>query len=127
MSMLFIYLSLAIGGALGACSRFAVSNWVMRTWPGDIAHGTLLVNVVGSFVIGALFVLIHDKGHIQESLKPFLMTGMLGSFTTFSTFSLETLNHLTEGQYWHAAIYIVLSLSLCLFACFAGVSLAKLA
>jgi fluoride exporter len=125
--MLFIYISLAFGGALGACARFTLSSWMAKNFPGDISHGTLAVNVIGSFVIGIIFILIHEKTHLPESYKPFLMTGFLGSFTTFSTFSLETLNHLTDGQYWHALIYIVLSLSLCLIACFAGVSIAKLA
>lgn len=125
--MLFIYLSLALGGALGACSRFAVSNWVMKTFPGEISYGTLAVNILGSFIIGIIFVLIHDKAQLSESFKPFLMTGILGSFTTFSTFSLETLNHITDGQYWHAFVYIVLSLSLCLIAAFIGMSFAKLA
>ncbi len=124
--MLFIYFSLAIGGALGACSRFAVSSWVMKTWPGQLAHGTLAVNVLGSLLIGMVFVFIHEKMHLSASMKPLLMTGMLGSFTTFSTFSLETLQHFTDGQYGQGLIYILLSVGLCLMAAFVGMSLARL-
>lgn len=124
--MWMIYLALAMGGAVGACSRYWVTQWVERNFSGELSYGTLTVNVVGSLVIGMLFVLIHDKGHLPESWKPFLMTGMLGSFTTFSTFSLETLTHLTEGQFLHAVMYVVLSLVLCILACFIGISLARL-
>ena len=124
--MFTVYLSLALGGALGACSRYAVSQWVMKVYPGELSHGTLAVNVLGSLFIGVLFVLIHDKGHLPESWKPLLMTGMLGSFTTFSTFSLETLTHITEGQYLHAISYVVLSLVLCIMATFVGISLTRL-
>lgn len=121
-----IYLFLAMGGAVGACSRYWVSQWVAQNYPGQLSYGTLTVNVLGSLLIGVLFVLIHDKGHVPESWKPFLMTGMLGSFTTFSTFSLETLTHLTDGEWLAALMYVVLSLVLCVFACFIGITLTRL-
>ncbi len=98
----------------------------MRTYPGDFEYGTLAVNVIGSLLIGILFVLIHDKMHLPQSVKPFMMTGLLGSFTTFSTFSLQTLNHITEGQYMHAIAYVVLSLLLCVLACFFGMYVTRL-
>ena len=124
--MFSLYLSLALGGAIGACSRYCVSEWIMRAYPGDFEHGTLAVNVIGSLLIGIVFVLIHEKMHLPQSVKPFMMTGLLGSFTTFSTFSLQTLNHITEGQYMHAIVYVVLSLVLCVFACFLGMYITRL-
>lgn len=129
--MLNIYLSLAVGGALGACLRFFVSNAVVRVVPAHLSVaalslGTLVVNVLGSFLIGVIFVLLHEKTHLPMSLKPMLMTGLLGSFTTFSTFSLETLTHLTEGQYLHAFSYVSLSLFCCVLATFLGMTVTRL-
>lgn len=124
--MFFLYLTLAVGGALGACLRYSASSWVMRVYPGYLSHGTLAVNVIGSLFIGILFVLIQDKAHLPETYKPFLMTGLMGSFTTFSTFSLETIRHLTDGQYLHAISYVVLSILLCLSACFIGIFITRL-
>lgn len=129
--MLAIYFSLALGGAIGACARFAVSGWVMRFFAEPrgimpLSMGTLIVNILGSFVIGVIFVLMHEKSHIPMSYKPVLMTGMLGAFTTFSTFSLETLAHLMKGQYFEALVYVLLSLVLCVLATFCGITLTRL-
>jgi CrcB protein len=129
--MLNIYLSLALGGAIGACLRFFVANAVVKAVPGhlsiaSLSLGTLVVNILGSFLIGVLFVLLHEKAHIPMSLKPMLMTGLLGAFTTFSTFSLETLTHLTDGHYWQALSYVLLSVICCVFATFVGVSVTRL-
>jgi CrcB protein len=126
LAMLNLYLSLAFGGALGACMRYGVATWVVRTFPHSLSLGTLAVNIVGSFCIGIAFVLLHEKTHLPLSVKPFLVTGFLGAFTTFSTFSLETLNHLLDGQYLHALSYVLLSVVLCVFATFIGIALTRL-
>jgi fluoride exporter len=123
--MMFLYLSLMAGGALGTCSRYWMTTWVAKTYPADIAYGTLGVNVLGSFIIGVIFVLIHDKMQIPENLKPFLITGFLGGFTTFSSFSLETVNHILEGQYWQALTYVLLSVVLCVLFCFLGIFITR--
>lgn len=122
---MFLYLSLITGGALGTCSRYWLTGWVAKTWPAQIAVGTLGVNVIGSFIMGVFFVLIHDKMQIPESLKPVLMTGFLGGFTTFSSFSLETVHHILEGQYWQALSYVLLSVVLCLLFCFLGIFITR--
>lgn len=124
--MFLLCLSLSVGGAMGACSRYFFTQWLARLYPADFAYGTLAVNVIGSLLIGILFVLIHDKSYIPESFKPFLVTGILGSFTTFSAFSLETVSHITSGQYMLALVYVVASVVLCLLACFIGISFTRL-
>ncbi len=115
-----LYLFLATGGVAGTFARYWATTWVGKVFPGQLALGTLGVNILGSFAIGVFFVLIHDKMQIPEQYKPLLVTGFLGSFTTFSSFSLETVNHLLAGQYVQAISYIVLSVVLCLLFCWLG-------
>lgn len=121
-----LFLSLGLGGACGSCLRYLFSGWIAKVFGTNLAFGTLSVNVIGSFVIGIIFILIHDKMYIPQTYKPFLITGLLGSFTTFSSFSLETLNHILDGQYVEAALYVSLSLVLCLLFCYLGMSIARL-
>lgn len=126
MPLLNLYMAIAVGGAIGACARYAAAAWVARLLPGSFAWGTLLVNVAGSLLIGVLFVLITEKAVLPEAAKPFLVTGILGGFTTFSAFSLETVGHVLEGQYLAALVYTLLSLLLCVSACFAGIWFTRL-
>jgi CrcB protein len=125
-SMPLFYFYLVVGGALGSCARYWMSAWVSKAFPSDIAIGTLSVNIFGSFVMGVFFMLIHDKMQIPESYKPLLITGFLGAFTTFSSFSMETVNHILNGQYWQAVSYILLSVVLCLLACTLGVFVVRI-
>jgi len=93
---------IAAGGAAGAVARYAVGAAV-KSWVGDgFAWSTLCVNLVGSFLIGVL-VATFEHAHISPNMKLLLMTGLLGAFTTFSTFSLETVQMLDEGRWTHAA------------------------
>lgn len=120
-----LYLAIALGGAFGACARYSVTLAVSRLLPGSFAWGTLAANVAGSLLIGILYVLIHDKHVLSESMKPLLVTGLLGGFTTFSAFSLETAGHLLEGQYAYALIYTLSSVIVCVTASLAGVLLTR--
>ena len=113
----------AIGGALGACSRLVLSQWIDKNYTSQYALGTLWVNVIGSFLIGVAYVLITEKTHLPASAKPFVMTGFLGALTTYSTFSLDTLIHIHNGQWFHALTYMMLSFFLCLLSTFAAVEL----
>ena len=117
--------AIAAGGSLGAVMRYALSNavysWLGRGFP----YGTLSVNVIGSFLIGIAFVLLTEKLTLGSEVRAFILIGFLGAFTTFSTFSLETLNLLQQGFLVKALANILLSVLLCLVATWGGMVLAK--
>ena len=119
-------IAIACGGALGALSRYFVIGLVTEWLGKDFPFGTLFVNVLGSFLIGILYVVVVLKMHVSPELKSILVVGFLGAFTTFSTFSLEAFNFISQGLLLSAVTYILSSVILCILAVWAGVSLAKL-
>lgn len=119
------WFAIAAGGALGAVSRFAMSHQVYEWLGRDFAWGTLSVNVVGSFIMGLLAVLLVDKFAVSTELKAFIMVGFLGAFTTFSTFSFETLQYLQIGELSKAFLNMFVSLTSCLIAVWLGVLAAR--
>ena len=90
-------LFIGLGGAFGAVSRYLLSNWAHALWEGRWPVGTLLVNMLGSFLIGIVFVLI-ERQLIHPDWRSVLMVGFLGAFTTFSTFSVDSANLFQNGQ-----------------------------
>lgn len=120
--MLHPYVYIAMGGALGAVSRYTVSSYLYGHMPEKVHFGTLVVNIVGSFLIGIMYVLIVEKLHIHAHFQSGVMVGFLGAFTTFSTFSLETVCYLEAGQIGEALFYIVTSVVICVIACWIGIS-----
>ena len=110
----------ALGGALGSVARFLTVTAAARIAPGW-PMGTLAVNVLGSFAMGVLFVVLAQR----SQLSPLLMTGILGGFTTFSAFSLDALKLWQAGQPVQAAVYVAASVGLSLFAVALGAALAK--
>lgn len=106
-------LFIALGGASGAVSRYLLANWVHSLWEGKLPMGTLLVNMVGSFAIGIVYVLLVERQLIHADWRGVLMVGFLGAFTTFSTFSLETISLLEAGHIAHALAYMLGSAVLC--------------
>ncbi len=116
---------IAAGGALGAMMRFWVSSavyaWLGRGFP----WGTLSVNLIGSFIIGLAFVLLTERLTVGSEIRAFIMIGFLGAFTTFSTFSLETLALMQEGLLLKAATNILVSVFLCIVATWSGMLLAR--
>jgi len=109
-----VLLAVAVGGALGAGARWGVSELVPAA--GAFPWPTLLVNVSGSLLLGVLMVLVVDVYETHHLVRPFLGVGVLGGFTTFSTYALETRDLLALGEYALAAAYLIGSVVVCLLA-----------
>ncbi len=124
--MLNTYLAIAFGGALGAVSRYWLSTAVERFNGSGFPMGTFTVNLLGSFLIGMLFILFAEKLSLVEQWRPVLVIGFLGAMTTFSTFSLDALLLFQQGHYNTALFYILSSVVVCLFAAFAGMQVSRI-
>lgn len=116
------FLFIALGGAIGATMRHGVGIAMLRASGAGFPWATVTVNVVGSFAMGILVVVIAGRGGV---LVPFLITGLLGGFTTFSAFSADTLGLVERGQLGQAAGYVFLTVALSLGAIVAGFALGK--
>ncbi len=112
---------IAIGGALGSVLRYVTFRLVPLA---GFPLGTLAVNASSSFLIGFVYIFLQHR-MVDDSLRLFLVVGILGGFTTFSAFSLETLHLLQDGYSGKAFLNITLSIILCLLACYAGIGAAK--
>ncbi len=117
---MLIWLSIAAGSAFGGVSRYAIAVAMQQRFGLTFPIGTLLINVTGSFLLG--LIMRHALGGTQMSneMRLFLATGFCGGFTTFSTFSFETVFMLATGQYRRAALYVILSVVLSLAAALVG-------
>ena len=117
----------ALGGSIGASTRYAfylISKNLLST--SNLFISTLVVNIIGSFLIGYLIVLLENKSLSQDFIKYFFIIGVLGSFTTFSAFSLETIDLIVNKKILIAFFYIFSSLFLCLLFTFLGLNFNKL-
>jgi CrcB protein len=121
--MFITLLQVALGGAIGAVARFLVVTGTTRAFGTGFPMGTLAVNVAGSLAMGMLAALL--LGPKAHPAAPFLITGILGGFTTFSAFSLDALRLLEDGRIGSAALYVVLSVVLSLGACAAGLMMMR--
>ncbi|MBT1449614.1 fluoride efflux transporter CrcB [Glaciecola sp. XM2] len=119
------YLFIAIGGALGACLRFFANVTVTETFGKSLPYATLGVNVLGSFCLGLAFAWFSDNTNINNDVKLMITVGLLGAFTTFSTFSLEVFLYLQEGDWIRAFATILLNVCLCLVAVWCALSIMK--
>ena len=116
-----------VGGGLGSLARWGVSGWIANTIGETFPWGTLLVNISGSFVIGLFATVTGPEGRwlVPASFRQFFMLGICGGYTTFSSFSLQTLTLAEDGQWFKASANCVLSLVLCLVGVWLGHLLAS--
>lgn len=118
-------MAVGLGGFIGAISRFWISGLAQKL-SGRFPLGTLSVNLLGSFILGLFATLFIEKMVINQELRLFLLVGLLGAFTTYSTFSLETLNLMRSGDWSFAGFNILANVAGTLIAVWAGVNIAKL-
>lgn len=120
------YVLVFLGGGVGAALRYWLSGAVYRFLPSDFPYGTIAVNVSGCLLIGVLMALQEGRFEFEPSLRLLIGIGILGGFTTFSSFSYETAALLRDGQAIEASLNIVASLFGCLAATVAGITIGKL-
>lgn len=118
-------LVIGCGGFLGAISRYMVSGWAYTIFGTGMPYGTLIVNIVGSFLLGIVAQLILAGNLLTATASSFLGIGFLGAFTTFSTFSVQTLELLESGSPLKALLNILLNLLLCLIGAWSGLSIGR--
>jgi CrcB protein len=121
--MIWTTLQVALGGALGAALRFLAGLGVLRLTGPGFPYAILSVNILGSFLMGLFVVYAAQRG--MTHLSPFVMTGILGGFTTFSAFSLEAYTLFERGQTGAAGIYVLASVVLSIAGLIAGVMIAR--
>jgi len=116
------YLAISIGAILGANARFLLGGWVLDRMGAEFPYGTLLINVTGSFAVGLAYALIERHG-APDWVRPLVIVGFLGAYTTFSTFSLDALAVAERGAWLAAGAYVLGSVAASLAAVWAGVAL----
>ena len=120
------WIAVAVGGGLGAMARYAVSTWIFQVSSHKFPYATLTVNVLGSFVMGILFVVIIERSALPMEMRSLWMIGFLGAFTTFSTFSLDALGLWQNGHLFMALLYVLATVILCLLAISSSIWLTRL-
>lgn len=121
MGLIYIF----VGGGMGAVARFLMAGAIGRMTRGPFPWGTLAVNVIGGFMMGALVELMALKFSVSQDMRLFLTTGLLGGFTTFSAFSLEASSMIERGDYGLAGLYVLASVLGSVAALFGGLAFAR--
>jgi CrcB protein len=120
------YILIFLGGGIGCAVRYWVSSNAYSIVGQSFPYGTLIVNVTGSFLMGLLFIIILERfNSFAPQLRAFLLIGFMGGYTTFSSFSIETLTLFEQGELFRASLNVILSFTLCMFAVWLGVTLGR--
>jgi CrcB protein len=119
-------LLIGLAGLVGTVGRYALSGVIARRFGETFPAGTLVVNIVGCFLAGLLFYLLQERNLVTPMTRTVVMIGLLGGFTTFSSFGLQTFTLLRDGEFWFATLNIVGSNFLGLLMVWAGYTLGKL-
>src|ERR1700759_1727658 len=122
---MWTYVAIAIGGTLGCWARYAQSNLVQAAFGRDFPFATLSINVIGSFLMGFLFILTLERLMIPPGVRVGVLTGVLGGYTTFSTFEMETLLLAESGAFFKAGLYVVLPVVIGFAPAFGGSYIAR--
>ncbi len=101
------YLVVLAGAGLGGLVRYVAGTWIMAKYGGRFPLGTLVINVTGSFLIGVLMMLFTERLHPHPNWRLFLVVGVLGGYTTFSSFEYETFQAVRDGESWMALLYVL--------------------
>ena len=120
------WFAVAIGGALGSIARYALSTYIFDISSHKFPYAPLIVNVLGTFVMGILFVVIVERAAMPAEMRSLLMIGFVGAFTTFSTFSLDALGLWQNGHIFMSLVYMLATIILCLIAISSAIWLTRL-
>jgi CrcB protein len=122
---MWTYIAIAVGGTIGCWGRYAMTNLVQAIYGKDFPYATMSINLLGSFLMGFLFIETLERLTLSPELRTGILTGGLGGFTTFSTFEMETLLLVEQGNLGKAAFYVLLSVGLGFLGAFGGAYLAR--
>ena len=122
---LLTYLAIAVGGTFGCWARYAQTNLVQEIYGRDFPYATLSINVLGAFLMGFLFVETLERLTMSPALRTGILTGVLGGYTTFSTFEMEALLLAEQGDAVRAVLYVALSVGLGFMAALGGAYIAR--
>lgn len=120
------YLLVSLGAAAGGALRYFISNSAYKMFNPIFPYGTLIVNIIGSFLVGIIIFVLDERKIISPEVRLLLTVGFCGGFTTFSTFSLETINLMKNAQFFFAFLNVMLNLFLCLGGVFLAYLVSKI-
>ncbi len=116
-----VLLAVAIGGAIGAIARFQLSQSFIKSFSGDFIYNILVANIVGCFLMGVCYEFMNLKMNVSVEWRAFFMVGVLGAFTTFSSFALDVFILVERGSYLNASMYILSSVVFSIVGLFVGI------